>query len=272
MRTKEHIWLTTGQAARLCSVTPDTVLKWIRKGRLEAVRTAGGHYRVRREELDPFLTDQQPSEQIPPPDEQAVSQPLRCWDYLSSGGVLREECKQCQVYRVRASWCFRMAMAGVDVSTSCRFRHNSCDDCAYYRRVQGLPTNVLVVTSDHDLIRHLTRYETESLALRFAHNAYQASALVQDFLPAFAVVDQETLPPDDNGLLQSLSQDPRLPGLKIIVAAPRGTTPTVGNGRFGEFVVRVIEKPFGLRHIAAVIQSFPVEAAEPDPLPIQAHA
>ena len=32
-------FLTTGQAAELCSVTPDTVLKWIRSGRLAAART-----------------------------------------------------------------------------------------------------------------------------------------------------------------------------------------------------------------------------------------
>ncbi len=38
--------LTTGQAAKLCEVTPDTVLKWIRKGRLRGGRTAGGHFRI----------------------------------------------------------------------------------------------------------------------------------------------------------------------------------------------------------------------------------
>ena len=47
--------LTTGQAARLCSVTPDTVLKWIKKGRLRGVRTAGGHYRIERRLLDPLI-------------------------------------------------------------------------------------------------------------------------------------------------------------------------------------------------------------------------
>ena len=40
--------LTTGQAAKLCSVTPDTILKWLKRGRLNGVRTAGGHYRIER--------------------------------------------------------------------------------------------------------------------------------------------------------------------------------------------------------------------------------
>ncbi|MBW1878690.1 MAG: helix-turn-helix domain-containing protein, partial [Deltaproteobacteria bacterium] len=38
--------LSTGQAANLLSVTADTVLKWIKKGKIPATRTAGGPYRV----------------------------------------------------------------------------------------------------------------------------------------------------------------------------------------------------------------------------------
>ena len=45
--------LTTGKAARFCSVKPDTVLKWIKKGRLPAARTAGGHYRIEEQDLLP---------------------------------------------------------------------------------------------------------------------------------------------------------------------------------------------------------------------------
>ncbi|MBK5294232.1 MAG: helix-turn-helix domain-containing protein [Acidobacteriia bacterium] len=42
---------STGEVARLCSVNPDTVLKWIKKGRLAATRTAGGHYRIEKHDL-----------------------------------------------------------------------------------------------------------------------------------------------------------------------------------------------------------------------------
>jgi len=34
--------VSTGQAAKLCSVTPDTILKWIKNNKIEAVQTAGG--------------------------------------------------------------------------------------------------------------------------------------------------------------------------------------------------------------------------------------
>ena len=39
-------FLTTGQAAKKLSVTPDTVLKWIKSGKLDAMKTPGGHNRI----------------------------------------------------------------------------------------------------------------------------------------------------------------------------------------------------------------------------------
>ncbi len=47
-------WFTTGQIAKHCHVTPETVANWIKKGRLKAGTTPGGHYRVYREELVRF--------------------------------------------------------------------------------------------------------------------------------------------------------------------------------------------------------------------------
>ena len=38
--------ISTGKAAKMLSVTPDAVLKWIKKGKIPARRTPGGHYRI----------------------------------------------------------------------------------------------------------------------------------------------------------------------------------------------------------------------------------
>ena len=75
---------TTGKAAPLCSVKPDTVLKWIKKGVLPATRTVGGHYRVEEQDLL-----------------QALSRP-------------GTECQACVVFKTHATWCFRMV--GVVIS------------------------------------------------------------------------------------------------------------------------------------------------------------
>ena len=54
--------LSTGKVAKLRSVTPDTVLKWIKGGQLPAIRTAGGHYRIARRDLDGHLERRLPFE------------------------------------------------------------------------------------------------------------------------------------------------------------------------------------------------------------------
>jgi len=51
-------FLTTGQMAKLLSVTPDTVLKWIKRDKLPALRTAGGHYFVLNKKIPSLATFQ----------------------------------------------------------------------------------------------------------------------------------------------------------------------------------------------------------------------
>jgi tRNA 2-thiouridine synthesizing protein E len=264
MKREERTWLTTGQAAELCAVTPSTVLNWIRKGRLEAVRTAGGHYRIRQTVLEPLLTDRPSSSWTSREPGAARAEPLRCWDYLSNGGVVRAECKSCIVYALRASWCFRIGMLDPEASPARLVCPVSCDDCSYFQRVMGLPTHVLVVSSDDELIRSLIGQDSEEMELRFARNAYEASTLAQVFSPSFVVLDREGSPFGNGGLLESLSNDSRLPGLKIIVAVSGGSAQSLGSEEGWASVVRVIEKPFGPDEIEAVIESFPVERAPPE--------
>ena len=46
--------LTTGQIARICHVSPATVLNWIHDRGLNAYATPGGHYRVQPSDLKSF--------------------------------------------------------------------------------------------------------------------------------------------------------------------------------------------------------------------------
>jgi excisionase family DNA binding protein len=243
----------------MCAVTPATVLNWIRSGRLEGIRTPGGHYRIKLEKLRPLMGQQRsPNLKLDRPPTEA---PLRCWEYLSDGGAVREECLTCVVYRVRASWCFQIASLGIESGHARRVCPTACDDCAYYRRVTGLPTNVLIVSSDADLKERLESHEDENIVLRFVRNAYEASAAVESFLPAFAVVDLEYTAARENGLLESLARDPRLPGMKTVVAVGRGRSKAKGALNGSPYIAGRIEKPFDLAQIQAVIESFPVECA-----------
>jgi excisionase family DNA binding protein len=53
-RTTEKRFLTTGDVAALCDVSVGAVKKWIRKGKLDATRTPGGHFRVAADEFERF--------------------------------------------------------------------------------------------------------------------------------------------------------------------------------------------------------------------------
>ena len=267
MNRSDRNWLTTGQAADLCAVTPATVLNWIRSGRLEGVRTPGGHFRIKREKLEPLMAKGRLS--FVPAGSNGRPAPLRCWEYLSTGGSVRGECLDCVVYKVRAAWCFQIATLGLDTGHSRRFCPTSCDDCAYYRRVNGIPTNVLVVSSDTELLDGLREEPAVDVVLRFARNAYEASATVESFLPAFAVVDLETTAAREGGLLESLSQDPRLPGLKTVLTTAKGRWGRGGRMETSPLVAGRIEKPFGLSQIRSVIESFPVESPSPGNEPLK---
>jgi excisionase family DNA binding protein len=53
--------LTPAEAARKLGVTPNTVTRWSRAGRISAIQTMGGHRRFRRDEIERVLRECGPS-------------------------------------------------------------------------------------------------------------------------------------------------------------------------------------------------------------------
>jgi excisionase family DNA binding protein len=47
--------LSTGEAARLCGVSTQTIVNWIRQGRIRAATTGGGRFRVHADSLVEFM-------------------------------------------------------------------------------------------------------------------------------------------------------------------------------------------------------------------------
>jgi hypothetical protein len=172
---------------------------------------------------------------------------------------VRETCKQCVVYRVRAAWCFQVAGLGEGIGHIRQFCHTSCEDCAYYRRVRGLASNVLVVTSDEQLAAGLSGDKRDDLSFRFARNAYEAGAVISEFRPGIAVVDWDLTAWSASELIACLAHDTRVPGLRVIVAL-RPDVPYRGiEGANQEIVAGTVRKPVTSRQIRAVIDSLPVE-------------
>lgn len=256
--------LTTGQAAKLCAVTPDTVLKWIKKGRLQASRTAGGHYRIALPDLRPFMagfgqgeTARHRVEISAPVSSHVGTKPtadeVPCWEYLAVDGDVREECKRCVVYRVRATRCFLMAGLDGEVGHSKQFCHGSCEDCVYYQRLQGENASVLFITADQSLEGRVEGFDGGEVTLRFARNGYEASTLIQEFRPEILIIDLEGLSDHGFGLLDSIAADPRLPHARVILVVPPGTIERVLQRPRHRLVVSVLEKPEVCGHIADIV-------------------
>jgi excisionase family DNA binding protein len=245
--------LTTGKAARMCSVKPDTVLKWIKKGVLPATRTMGGHYRVEEQDLLQVLAPEDGGEGRGE-DKTLCSRPMRCWEYLSNSPGA--ECQECVVYKTHATWCFRLVGVVKGTGHARRFCSGLCQECPYFRRVHGLPANVLVVSQDEALIRDLAKNENSAVAFRFARRGYDASATIAVFRPAFVVIDQGILEELGITLVDALAADPRARGTRIIVAIRKGS---MGLRAHNRAVYAVIEEPFRAEDLVAIANRMPVE-------------
>jgi excisionase family DNA binding protein len=54
---REKSVFTTFEAAKLCHVSPLSIINWVNAGRLPAFRTPGGHRRIRRDDLARFMRE-----------------------------------------------------------------------------------------------------------------------------------------------------------------------------------------------------------------------
>lgn len=256
-----QLWLTTGEAAELCSVQRDTVLKWIRRGRLEASRTAGGHFRIDRRSLQRFIPR-------PASNPQAIAdipsglQTLHCWGFFGDQGRAREECRSCIALQAAAKWCFRLRQLAAQAGNSFCSGPDSCEDCAYYRQVAGLPARVLVITGDPRLKQELSRPDCDRLEIRVTSSGYAASAALADFHPSFILLDVELETESALALLRSLTDDNRLHGPRVILTTSPSPPPKSRALRTHEAVVGILGRPLSGRSLSAFIESIPTDRLE----------
>ncbi|MEW6364008.1 MAG: helix-turn-helix domain-containing protein [Acidobacteriota bacterium] len=120
--------VSTGQAARFCYVTPETIVNWIRSNQLRAQRTAGGQYRIRTEELREFMTAKGMATALL--DAERDVRPY-CWEYhCEEAGRFGSVCDSCLVHRSGTLNCWELH--GLLPLTSRRV--DRCANCDYFQR------------------------------------------------------------------------------------------------------------------------------------------
>jgi excisionase family DNA binding protein len=211
--------LSTGKASKLLSVTPDTILKWIKREKLPAVKTAGGHYRVTQEAIGTLLNG---------PAEKPAHQPslssgslMYCWEFFAEDGKARTECQNCLVFRAHALKCFEMNHLSKGMGFNGGSCASSCESCAYHHYQQGRPFKVLVITDNPACRENLTREEgAKKIQFRFVSCEYESSMVIDRFRPDFVVVDCTMQEKKCLELCSHLADDPRIPDVTLILAIP----------------------------------------------------
>ena len=244
--------LSTGEAAVLCSVMANTVLKWIHSGRLPATRTPGGHHRILKEDLfDVVGGDFEPGRKVVSNAEtEAKSNHFQyCWEFNGNGELL-DGCRDCVVYEMRAQRCYEVVERAREVGHNKIFCKQTCEECDYYRTVHQQAANILVVTDNERLAAELkTGAEMAGFNLEVTDCEYRCSALVDIFRPDFAVIDCSLGAQFTRDITDHIIQDPRVPFIRVILAADSGGFPAQCNKE----VFARIEKPFNARDIADCI-------------------
>ncbi|MFC1564661.1 helix-turn-helix domain-containing protein [candidate division KSB1 bacterium] len=211
--------LSTGKAAKVCGVTPDTVLKWIKKGRVKALRTAGGHYRIDKESLKPFISKEVKSEGMVDVSNLLENMDVSyCWEYHSRNGLIKSGCRDCMVFRAKAERCYLMAGLGQDSGHLGICCQESCHTCEYFRFISKTKFNVLIISDNEDLKKQLKSVSHKNLSIEFTCCGYETAMVVQDFRPDYIVIDDSMEKFVTEEISRHLLKDQRVHGAQIILA------------------------------------------------------
>ncbi len=131
MTTGKTFGLTTGQAARYCLVSTDTMVNWIKAKELPAQRTVGGQFRILVADLRRFMVRSEMSTALL--DTELDCRPY-CWE-CRPGADRRATtpsapCSECPVYRTKALNCFELRAISAERS----WAHTQCQDCLYLQK------------------------------------------------------------------------------------------------------------------------------------------
>lgn len=242
-------YLTTTQAARRLSVSPDTVLKWAKAGKIASVRTYGGHYRIPLSEVE--------DETVRSPGSTGVMMPTLppahqyCWQYLAEGGEIKPECRDCITYRSRSRRCYELRDLPEGLGCLGAFCSTTCDECDYYTLVREQETLVLILSENQRLLRDRDSLEEHpDFHVIFAQSEYECSSVIEANRPDFIVVDCSLGKKRTSTVCRNLFNDPRIPVARIILSSrKRKVDDYCDQGTFGW-----IAKPFSINQLRDCIE------------------
>ncbi len=217
--SKQKEFLTTSQAAELLSVAPDTVLKWVKAGKIEATRTLGGHFRIPRSALG--LTESETVNVIAaPPHDSHSSAYQYCWEYLARGKDIQPDCLDCITYRSRTRRCYELRDLPEGLGCLRVYCKSTCKDCDYYRMTNEQDLNIIFLSESGRLVKDWRQGQgLNGFRIQVAMSEYECSNIIQNFRPDYIVVDCALGKKRTAAVCTNLFNDARIPVVRIILAS-----------------------------------------------------
>lgn len=213
-------YLTTTEAAKLLSVSPDTVLKWVRAGKVNSYRTLGGHFRIPVSELNIPKSSQKSPAAKTPEDKELSPVHQYCWEYLAGGGEIDPKCKDCITFRSRAQRCYELKDLPGEFGCLNLMCDTNCAECDYYNLVFGQRQKVLIVSQSKRLVRDGDESKwSRRFDVRLVDNEYEAAVTIQEFRPDYVVVDCSFGQQKTTAICDHLFNDIRIPVVRIILSS-----------------------------------------------------
>ena len=118
-------YLTTTQVAKICHVTRFSIANWVKKGRLKAHKTAGGHRRILKKELIKFIK----KNQIVKIDKKDTAYSIpSCWEFQDFKPSGKHNCTNCLAFIEKADKCFLLLREFGSEKIQCQ---DDCLKCEY---------------------------------------------------------------------------------------------------------------------------------------------
>jgi excisionase family DNA binding protein len=207
---------TTSQAAKLLAVSSDTVLRWVKAGKIRSYRTPGGHCRIPADAVAALLPGGRGASaaQVRPAPAPGYQY---CWEHYGSPRRIGPECRNCIAYLSRTRRCYELRDDPGLFGPLKLFCQKPCTDCEYHRAARCRGQGVLVLSRNRRWLATLTAGSAASgLRLATAASEYECAAAIAGFRPDFIVMDLVLGRRRIRDIHRHLSRDGRLPLIRII--------------------------------------------------------
>ena len=240
---------TTTQAAKLLSVSADTVLKWVKAGKIPSYQTPGGHNRIPAEAVEALV----PGAGTASFRTQVARSYDHCWDFYAGEEGVRNECRDCVAFKSGARRCYEMRDIPEEFGHLRLFCQTSCEDCEFYQLTHQRQRRSVLVVSRQDawLARLADQAAGGSLKLDFAASEYACGSVIESFRPDFIVLDCAFGTNRTREICRHFNEDDRIPFTRIILTSRQARWAE----ECAQDVCGWIEKPFTVDRLGAFIES-----------------